>query len=83
MAETPKYSPDGKPLNEAARKALNTAIKRSAQGTQDRLRTLGMIPKLGIRSTIDEATIIKSGKTRIGNLAGGGLGGGIFGIKNR
>ena len=67
MAETPKWSPDGKPLNEAARKALNTAIKFSAQGTQDRLRTLG---------------ISNTGKTRIGNLAGGGLGG-MFGIKNR
>ena len=67
MAETPKYSPDGKPLNKAARKALNTAIKFSAQGTQDRLRTLG---------------ISNTGKTRIGNMAGGGLGG-IFGIKNR
>ena len=65
--ETPKYSPDGKPLNEAARKALNTAIKWSAQGTQDRLKTLG---------------ISKTGKTRIGKLSGGGLGG-VFGIKNR
>ena len=79
MAETPKYSPDGKPLNEAARKALNTAIKRSSQGTQDRLRTL--VPRLGVKSSIDEAKVI-SGKTRIGKLAGGGLGG-MFGIKNR
>lgn len=34
MAE-PRYSSDGKPLNEAARKALNTAIKHSAQATQN------------------------------------------------
>ena len=64
MAETPKYSSDGKPLNKAARKALNTAIKFSAQGTQDRLRTLG---------------ISNTCKTRIGKMAGGfrgGLGGG-------
>jgi len=26
---------------------------------------------------------ISTGKTRIGNLAGGGIGGGMFGIKNR
>ena len=26
---------------------------------------------------------INSGRTRIGNLAGGGLGGGMFGLKNR
>jgi hypothetical protein len=78
MAETPKYSPDGKPLNEAARKALNTAIKRSSQGTQDRLRTLSSVPRLGIKGSIDEAKV-KSGKTRIGKLAGGlrgGIGGG-------
>ena len=74
--EIPKYSPDGKPLNEAARKALNTAIKNSAQGTQDRLRTLG------VKSTIDEKTVTKPGKTRIGKLSGGGLGG-MFGVKNR
>ena len=61
MAEAPQWSPDGKPLNAAARKALNTAIKHSAQGTQDKLKTLG------ISKT--------SGKTRIGNLSRGGLGG--------
>ncbi len=63
MAE-PKYSPDGKPLNEAARKAFNTAIKHSAQATQNTLNAR------------------KPGKTRIGKLSGGGLGG-MFGIKNR
>lgn len=57
--KTPKYSSDGKPLNEAARKAMNTAIKNSARGTQDRLNTL-------------------NGKTRIGNLARGGAGGGFL-----
>ena len=67
MAETPKWSADGKPLNAAARKQLNTAIKNSARGTQDKLKTLG------ISKT--------SSKTRIGNLAGGS--GGMFGIKNR
>jgi len=70
----PKYSSDGKPLNAAARKALNTAIKHSAQGIQDKLKTLG---------------ISKTGKTKVspmanvrGRIIGGGMGG-MFGIKNR
>ena len=59
MAE-PRYSSDGKPLNEAARKAFNTAIKHSAQATQNTLNAR------------------KPGKTRIGNLARGGMAGGGF-----
>jgi hypothetical protein len=41
------------------------------------------VSRLGIRSTIDEMTVTKPGKTRIGNLAGGAGLGGMFGIKNR
>ena len=55
---TPKYSADGKPLNEAARKELNKAIKNSAQATQNTLNARK-----------------QSGKTRIGNMAGGTRGG--------
>jgi len=35
--DAPKYSIDGKPLNEAARKATNKAIKFAAQATQNTL----------------------------------------------
>lgn len=42
-----------------------------------KVKVVTLIPKLGIRSAIDEATIIKSGKTRIGPFSGG-LGGTTF-----
>lgn len=68
--EIPKYSPDGKPLNEAARKAMNTAIKNSARATQDRINTLS-----------GKTTVSPMANVR-GRIVGGGLGG-MFGTKNR
>ena len=40
-------------------------------------------PGRGNKKTIKINSNPVPGKTRIGNLAGGGLGGGMFGIKNR
>jgi hypothetical protein len=64
MAETPKYSPDGKPLNEAARKELNKAIKNSAQATQNTLNA---------RKQSGKTRIGKLAGGFRGGLGGGGM----------
>ena len=64
------------------------AVRQWSEDNRARERYYGLekgstksIYTLGVKSSIDEAKVI-SGKTRIGKLAGGGLGG-MFGIKNR